>query len=210
VSADIGLTQREAESELDIIRAFGWSIIEFEEVLFQKFLIMSGPNSIMTREMFAKNLAGMHSKGYIAPLEFLGRKVWKRLVVADVMEDTLSPRPMKTVPVGTETTLPGSGVRQVPEEHLVSESRVIAEDIVRTMRSGLFSGRDPDQRAKEILKRHASGMRRALSESRQGFLDYVRSNTPQVSEEMQTILSSKGEELVLLSLRLIGAGYAGS
>jgi hypothetical protein len=210
VTEDIELTQRESESELDIIRAFGWSIIEFEEVLFQKFLIMSGPNSIMTREQFGKNLARMHSKGYIAPLQFLGKKVWKRLVVADVMEDTLSPRPMKRATIGAESDLFGSGVRQKTEEHLVSESRVIAEDILRTMRGRLFSGKDPDQRAREILKRHASGMRRALSESSQGFLDYVRSNTPEMSEEMQTILSSKGEELLLLSLRLIEAGYPGS
>lgn len=86
----------------------------------------------------------------------------------------------------------------------------MAEDLVNTMRGKLLGGRALDTKAREVLARQAAEMRRALMESRQGFLDYVRSNTPSMSEPMQRILNSKGENLLLLSLRLIESGYASS
>jgi len=49
-----------------VVRAFGWSIIEFEAVLFQKFLAMSAPYSLMTEDVFRKHLKNMESKGYLA------------------------------------------------------------------------------------------------------------------------------------------------
>jgi hypothetical protein len=78
------------------------------------------------------------------------------------------------------------------------------------MTGKLLGGRDLDARARQVLMKHAAGMRRALTESREGFIDYVRSNTPSMSEPIQQILNSKGEELLLLGLRLIETGYASS
>ena len=70
----------EIEIEKTIIKAFGWSIIEFEAVLYHKFLIFSGPTSVLTDDMFRKHLMRLHSKCFIAPLNFQGRKGWKKLV----------------------------------------------------------------------------------------------------------------------------------
>ena len=71
----------ENEIELGIIRSFGWSIIEFEASLFQKFLQLSAPASIITEHDFKKHLKEMHSKGYVSPLEFQGKRAWRKLVI---------------------------------------------------------------------------------------------------------------------------------
>ncbi|MFW9888152.1 MAG: hypothetical protein ACFFER_08220, partial [Candidatus Thorarchaeota archaeon] len=58
--------------------------------------------------------------------------------------------------------------------------------------------------ARDILMQHIEGMRRALLESPDEFMRYVRSNIPGLRKPMQHILASKGEDVLLLSLRLIG------
>ncbi len=210
MSENAAAEERENGIETSVVHSFGSAIIEFEDVIFQKFLIMSGPNSVVTKEQFGRILSRMHSKGYVAPLEFLGRRAWKRLVVEDRLEDRLQR-------ISAQTTSEDSAIHTKPErlpkrfdERLVSESRAMAEDLVNTMRGKLLGGRALDTKAREVLARQAAEMRRALMESRQGFLDYVRSNTPSMSEPMQRILNSKGENLLLLSLRLIESGYASS
>jgi hypothetical protein len=210
VSEDSGLEDREKNFETSIVYSFGSAIIEFEDVIFQKFLIMSGANSVMTKELFMKLLSRMHSKGYVAPLEFLGRKAWRRLVVEDRLEDRLEPIAVQKTSKDTAMSSKPVRLRKKPDERLVSESRVIAEDLLNTMKGRLMGGRDLDTKAREVLVRHAAGMRKALTESREGFLDYIRTNTPSMSEPMQRILNSKGEDVLLLSLRLIEAGYVSS
>ena len=61
----------ERDIESGIIRSFGHSIIDFELILFQKFLNMSGPHSVTTEAIFRKHLTLMHAKGF---------QQWKRLI----------------------------------------------------------------------------------------------------------------------------------
>ena len=63
---------QEREREIGIVRAFGWAVIEFEAVLFQKFLMMSAKTSLMTEDMFRKHLKSMEAKGFVAPIDFQG------------------------------------------------------------------------------------------------------------------------------------------
>ena len=81
----IGMHSEDAEREIEagIVRAFGWAVIEFEAVLFQKFLVMSATSSLMTEEMFRKYLKDMEAKGYISPVNFHGNdwslsQKWKK------------------------------------------------------------------------------------------------------------------------------------
>jgi hypothetical protein len=198
----------EKSIETSVVHSFGSAIIEFEDAMFQKFLVMSGRNSIVTKEQFGKILSRMHSKGYVAPLEFLGKRAWRRLVVEDRLEDRLEPIAAQIPSADSAMPSKPERVRKRSDERLVSESRVIAEDLLNTMRGKLLGGRDLDTKAREVLAKRAAEMRKALMESRQGFLDYISSNTPSMSEPMQRILNSKGEDLLLLSLRLIESGYA--
>lgn len=77
MSENAAAEERENGIETSVVHSFGSAIIEFEDVIFQKFLIMSGPNSVVTKEQFGRILSRMHSKGYVAPssslAEGLGR-----------------------------------------------------------------------------------------------------------------------------------------
>jgi hypothetical protein len=210
LSDDKRLEEREKSIETSVVYSFGPAVIEFEDVIFQKFLIMSDANSVTTKEQFTKILSRMHSKGYLAPVEFLGRRAWRRLVVEDRLEDRLEPISVQRQSGEIATPPKSERLRREPDERLVSESRLIAEDLLTTMRGKLLGGRNLDAKARQFLVRHAAEMRRALTDSREELLRYVRFNTPSMSEPMQRILNSKGEDVLLLSLRLIETGYASS
>ena len=88
--------EMEREIELGIVSAFGWAVIEFEAVLFQKFLVMSGPTSLITEDMFRKYLLNMEAKGFVSPVDFQGRKAWKRLVIeSEIEEPAMTPEDVK-------------------------------------------------------------------------------------------------------------------
>ena len=53
---------------------------------------------------------------------------------------------------------------------------------------------------------HIEGMHRALVESKDEFLRYLKKNIPSAYDPMKKMLNSKGEEMVLLSLRVIESG----
>ncbi len=186
----------ESEIERDILRAFGWSIIEFEGVLFQKFLLIAGLNTIMTPETFRKHLSRMESKGYVAPLRFQGIPSWKKLVVEDRIEDTLHPRRIEKRPYSQERK------KTRPEEHMVTDTRILAEDILKILKSKMFPGRARDEITDHVLRNHVMEMRRALSESEASFLQYLDEHLATVKPELEQILRARGENLMMLSLRL--------
>ncbi len=197
----IDLGMGDEEIERDILRSFGWAIIEFEETLYQKYLLLSAHQSLLSRERFEKYLKDMHAKGYVAPLELLGSKAWKKLVVEDDIEDTLRPRPIQIA--GEEDR---ESARRPAKEFVVSDSHVIASDILHTMESKLFPGQEIDPRVRERIKQHVSEMRRALSKSRRELMEYLKREAPSLRQTMELILDSRGEDLLLVSLRLIETG----
>ncbi|MHA2372106.1 MAG: hypothetical protein ACXAEB_03755 [Candidatus Thorarchaeota archaeon] len=195
----------EREIERDVIRSFGSSIIEFEAVLFQKFLIFSGPRSVLTEGMFRKHLTRMHSKGYISPLDFQGRRSWKKLVVEEeIEEERQSPDDIEDV-LRLSLSIPPESKRSapLPKEKLVSESSIIADNLRQTILDRLPEEGQIDSRKQIQLNELIKGMRRALSVSRRGFLQYVINNVPNLRVPMVEILDSKGEEVLLLSLRIL-------
>jgi hypothetical protein len=56
------------------------------------------------------------------------------------------------------------------------------------------------------LINHVEGMHKALIESKEEFLQYLKKNLPSVYEQMERMLNSNGEEILLLSLRVIESG----
>ncbi|MGY5876838.1 MAG: hypothetical protein RTU30_13905 [Candidatus Thorarchaeota archaeon] len=190
------------EIEKSVIHAFGWSIIEFEAVLFHKFLITAGPASIMTEEMFRRHLMRMHSKGYISPLNFQGRRAWKKLVINWDADTEGLDIDTSDVPVSEEVAYD----KPMVSEKLVTESRSVARDVMETVERGIIAedGMDRD-RTKAALSKHAEQMRKALSDSRDDFLVYVESNLPTIKEKIEQLLETKGEDVLLLSLRIIAS-----
>ncbi|TFH06489.1 MAG: hypothetical protein E4H14_10765 [Candidatus Thorarchaeota archaeon] len=200
---------REREIEIAVVRTFGFSVIEFEAVLFQKFLVMSATSSLMTEDMFRKHLKNMEAKGYIAPVDFQNKRVWKRLVIeSDIDEETLTPEEVRAFFEKARTLENKKTNLKKPEgEKTVSESRVLAENILRYLEMGMPTRIKVKRRLGEpTLIDHVEAMHHALADSKNDFLKYVRKNLPRVYEDMEKLLNSKGEEVVLRSLRMIESG----
>jgi hypothetical protein len=208
----LGMQQDELDREIEraIVRSFGWSIIDFEAILFQKFLVLSAATSLMTEDMFRKHLKNMQAKGYVVPVEFQGKRAWKRLVIeTEIDEPILTPEEVKEFLRQAREKMPEKRTRSEPEnEKVVSESKALAENIIKYLEEDL-SERQP--RIKRIgepsLISHVEAMHKALAESKDAFLTYVRSNIPSVYKNIERMLDSKGEEVLLLSLRVIESGY---
>ncbi|MHA2003808.1 MAG: hypothetical protein ACW975_10635 [Candidatus Thorarchaeota archaeon] len=196
----------EREIEANIVRAFGWSIIEFEAVLYQKYLHMSGPSSVMLEEEFKKHLKEMHAKGFVSPLEFQRKKAWRKLVIESDTEEELQDEDeiRELLEAAKRARHKQRRKKKTPHGRIVTESRIIAEDILSTLRDKVIRGEMSDDAAKVILMQHIEGMRRALLDSSEAFMRYVRKNIPGMRKPMSHILASKGEDVLLLSLRLIG------
>ncbi|TFG31605.1 hypothetical protein EU527_12090 [Candidatus Thorarchaeota archaeon] len=207
----IGMRSEEMEREIEIgiVRAFGWAVIEFEAVLFQKFLVMSASSSLMTEDMFRKYLKDMEAKGYLAPVDFQRKRAWKRLVIeSDIDEEVLTPEEVKEFIERAKISEERQKLEKRPKgEQIVSESKALAERIIRILEKSIprqpFINRKIGQ---PTMINHIEAMRHALAESREDFLRYVRENLPQTYRDMERFIDSKGEEVVLLSLRIIESG----
>ena len=198
---------REREIEIAIVRAFGWSVIEFEAVLFQKFLVMSAASSLMTEDMFRKHLLNMEAKGYISRVDFQGKRAWKRLVIeSDIDEETLTPEEVRAF-IEKAKASEKQKLKKPKGEKVVSESKALAEDILQYLQMGMPSRIKVKRRIGEpTLIDHVEAMHHALADSKDDFLKYVRKNLPRVYEDMEKLLNSNGEEVVLRSLRVIESG----
>ncbi|MGY5878765.1 MAG: hypothetical protein RTV31_00885 [Candidatus Thorarchaeota archaeon] len=199
----------EREIEIAVVRTFGWSVIEFEAVLFQKYLFMSAAKSLMTEDMFRKHLMNMEAKGYIAPVDFQGKRAWKRLVIeSDIDEETLTPEEVRAFIEKAKASEKKKGKLNKPKrDNVVSESKVLAESILRYLEMGMPSRIKVKRRIGEpTLIDHVEAMHHALADSKDDFLKYVRKHLPRVYEQMEKLVNSRGEEVVLRSLRVIESG----
>ncbi|KXH76745.1 MAG: hypothetical protein AM326_06660 [Candidatus Thorarchaeota archaeon SMTZ-45] len=195
----------EREIEIGIVSAFGWAVIEFEAVLFQKFIVMSGPRSLITEDMFRKYLMNMEAKGYVTPVNFQGKRAWKRQVIeADIEEPAMTPEEVKEFIVKAHAAMKKEKKREVSSEHRVQESKKLAERIVRTLEQVMPKTKKAPW--EPSLIDHVEGLHRALIESKDEYLRYLKKNIPRAYEPMKKVLNSSGEEMLLLSLRMIESG----
>jgi hypothetical protein len=198
------------EIEIAIVRSFGWSIIDFEADLFQKFLLLSAATSLMTEDMFRKHLKSMQAKGYVIPVDFQGKRAWKRLVISsEIDEPEMAPEEVREfIEHAMEKHTEKKDQRGPKGEKKVSESKALAEKIIITLEKGL-SEKYPSKRriGEPTLLDHVEAMHKALSTSKEDFLGYIKGNVPRVYRDMKRYLDSKGEEAMLLSLRVIESGH---
>lgn len=197
----------EREIEIGIVGAFGWAVIEFEAVLFQKFLIMSGPMSLITEDMFRKYLMKMESKGFVSPVDFQGKRAWKRLVIeSEIEEPAMTPEEVKEFITKAYAVSKKEKKRDVSKEHRIRDSKKLADSIIRTLEQ-VMPKKKTDRKPWELtLINHVEGMHKALIESKEEFLRYLKKNIPSAHEPMKKLLTSNGEEILLLSLRVIESG----
>ncbi len=204
----VGMRPEEIEREIEtaIVRTFGWAIIEFEAVLYQKFLVMSAASSLMTEDRFRKHLKSMEAKGYIAPVSFQGRRAWKRLVIESEMEEEkLTPEEVKAILEKAKTSERTDEKQKRPKgERVVSETKNLSENILRYLEMGMPSRIKIKPRIGEpTLLDHVEAMHHSLVDSEDDFLIYVRKHFPRVYEDIERLLKAKGQEVLLRSLRVL-------
>lgn len=199
----------EREIEIGVVRTFGWAVIEFEAVLFQKFLVMSAPSSLMTEEMFRKHLMSMEAKGYLAPVDFQGKRAWKRLVIeSDIDEELITPEEVKELlEKARAIEKKTKDIKKPPGEKVVSESKYLAQKILRYIEIAMPTRIKVKRTIGEpTLIDHVEAMHHALVDSRENFMQYIRSNLPRVYDDLEKLLESNEDEVLLRSLRFIEAG----
>jgi hypothetical protein len=197
----------EREIEISIVSAFGWSVIEFEAVLFQKFLVMSGSTSLTTEDMFRKYLMNMEAKGYISPLEFHGRRAWKRLVIeSDIEEPAMTPEEVKEFIAKAHEASKKKKKKKIVGEHRIKESQILADNILRTLEQVMPKMMKKGKPWESSMIDHIERMHKALIDSKKEFLKYIKKNIPPAHDPIRKLLNSKGEEMFLLSLRVIESG----
>jgi len=196
--------------ERDILYAFGSALIEFEETLFHKYLLLSATGSLITREIFQEHLRNMEKKGYLSKAYLHGKVCWKRDVSVSDLEQEISEDDIdREKPILEFIRSKYRHDRKV-DEGMVSESSKLAEEIVRTMDNLLLSEYSGQEKANAKIIHHAREMRKALSRSNSNFIEYLERSVPKLLQPMKKLLDEEGEDLLLISLHLIESRYAAS
>jgi hypothetical protein len=196
--------------ERDILRAFGTALIEFEETLFHKYLLLSARGSLITRDIFQEHLQDMEEKGYISKAYLHGKACWKRDIDASELEKEPCDEDMDTQKPILEFVRSKYGHGRKADEGMVSESSKIAEEIVKLMDHLLLTEYAGQAKANETIIHHAREMRKALSKSSSRFIEYLELDAPELLKPMRRLLDAEGENLLLISLHLIESKYAAS
>jgi len=192
--------------ELDIIRSFGWSLMEVEETLYQRFLHLSAKRSLLTRDMFRSHLRDMEAKGFLSPMHLQGLKGYKKLLAEKDVGKVLSPR----VPLD-EIRLALASKKAKPRFHKRKTPAVVTRDIFEMsetvgkaiqMELESWMLRETGRISKGLVHEHMKNMCHALSESEEALFDYIRIQTPGILIEVGQILRSQGPDFLLLCLRL--------
>ena len=78
--------------EVDIMRSFGWSVIETELILFERYIKLSSFRSLTTIKGFKKYLNEMVAKGFLTQETLHGQRAYRRLLLEDDLHETISPK----------------------------------------------------------------------------------------------------------------------
>jgi hypothetical protein len=195
--------------ELDIIRSFGWSIVEVEETLYERFLHISSFRSLTPREVFQSYLREMEAKGYISPVHLHGLKGYKRLLADKEIGKSIYPNvPLDEMRLALGSVRARSTIeKQKPPpkvtEDLLSMSETVGKAIQAALENWML--RETGRISKAAVHEHMKNMCYALSKSEEALFEYIRTQTPGILIEVGQILRSRGPDFLLLSLRVTEA-----
>lgn len=78
--------------ELDIMRSFGWNVVELETSLYERYLRISVERSLVTIEMFRAALGEMEARGYVSRERIHGERAFRRLLAEEDLPQKILPR----------------------------------------------------------------------------------------------------------------------
>ncbi len=80
--------------ELEIIRSFGWALVELESTLYERYCVSSPNCSLITLQEFQNQLSKMESKGYLSSLTLHGKPAYRKRLIEGVDNATLPKNPL--------------------------------------------------------------------------------------------------------------------
>jgi len=195
--------------ELDIIRSFGWSIVEVEETLYERFLHISSSRSLTPRDVFQSHLREMEAKGFISPIHLHGLKGYKRLLADKELGNSIYPNvPLDEMRLAVGSIRAKSTIEKHRAPPKVTEDLLsLSENVGKGLQAALENWmlRETGRISKGTVHEHMKNMCHALNKSEEALFDYVRTQTPGILIEVGQILRSRGSDFLLLSLRLTEA-----
>ncbi len=197
--------QPPSDVELDIIRSFGWSVMEVEETLYQRFLNISANRSLFTRDEFRSLLREMEASGFISPIRLRGVKGYKMLVAEINMERSTKPRvPLDEIRLAVGSQKAKPLIEKSRPTKINREILEMCETIGKAIQSELENWmlRETGRISKGLVHEHMKNMCHALRKSEDDLFDYVHEQVPEILVEVGQILQTQGSDLLLLSLRL--------
>jgi hypothetical protein len=200
-----GETDGPTPLELDIMRSFGWAVVETEDALYQRYLHLSAARSLMPEVIFRLQLRNMEAKGYVSPLKLHGKKAYRRLLIGKDIGKELHPQvPLDEMrlALGSLKAKPkfGKKIRSKVTTEVVEDSDLIGHEIQKALESWML--RDSGRISKGAVHAHVANMMAALQESEEELFEYVRIELPGLLVEIGQILRTYGTDFLLLTLRL--------
>jgi hypothetical protein len=194
-----------SDIEVDVIRSFGWSLVEDEETLYQRFLNISMNRSLVPRDEFRSILRSMEASGFIAPVRLRGIRAYKTLVAEINMGRTAKPNvPLDEIrlAVGSQRAKPlieKSRPTKVNRD-MLELCETMGKEIQAELENWML--RETGRISKGLVHEHVQNMCSALRVSEEALFEYVHEQTPGILLEVGQILQSYGADLLLLTLRL--------
>ena len=195
-----------SDVELDIIRSFGWSLMEVEETLYQRFLHLSASRSLVSRVKFRKYLMEMESKGYLSPIHLQGLRGYKKLRSEISIRKSLNPRvPLDEIRlvIGSKKAKPRFQKKKPPAKvtrNLFQMSENLGLAIQTELEKWMLQ--ETGRISKGLVHEHMKNMCEALEKSEEDLFEYIHAETPGILIEVGQILRSQGPDFLLLCLRL--------
>ncbi len=193
--------------ETNVIRAFGWSLIEFEMTLYQKFLSLSIEGSLMAFEEFKEILRNMESKGFLQELSFQGKKAFRKLIVDSELQTSAKPSQPND-----EMRLAIGGMKARTLEKKTESKRVDAEKlgqkILQSLKDWLLKESGLSQIDVVILRECIEEIRIALSKSEEEFIECLSCEYPGILAEVNEALDSYGSDSLIQGLQKIESDLA--
>jgi hypothetical protein len=200
-----GETDSPTSLELDIMRSFGWAVLETEDSLYQRYIRLSASRSLITEETFRKYLRDMEAKGYVSSLKLHGRRAYKRLLVDKNIGEEISPhKPLDEMrlALGSLRAKPefGKKIRSKVTTDVVEDTKKIGQEIETALEKWML--KDTGRVSKKAVHAYVANMLEALRESEEALFEYVRTELPDLLAEIGLILRTYGQDFLLLTLRV--------
>jgi hypothetical protein len=200
-----GKTDGPTPFELDVMRSFGWAVVETEDALYQRYLHLSAARSLMPEGTFQSFLRKMEAKGYVSSLKLHGKKAYRRLLVGKDIGKELHPQvPLDEMrlALGSLKTRPEFGKKRRSRitTEVVEDSDIVGKEIQYALENWML--RDTGRISKGAVHAHTANMMAALKVSEEELFEYVRIELPGLLAEIGQILRTYGADFLLLTLLL--------